>query len=164
MKNTKTVVYTIGHSNHSWERFIELMTPHKIELLVDVRSYPYSRFAPWSNREKLDAGLRQQGINYLWMGDGLGGMPRGPQKRTSDEAESNNDWYRTRLSDPDFQVAIAQVSNLALGNRLALMCSEGDPANCHRTMLLAPAFSSNDFEILHILPKSVGAAVQMPLD
>ena len=163
MNTIKNVIYTIGHSNHSWERFIQLLTPHKIELLIDVRSYPYSRFAPWSNRENFGTGLSKQGIDYLWMGDELGGMPRGPQRQDRLNAKSADDWYRTRSKDPGFLAAIAEVCHLALGKRLVLMCSEGDPARCHRTMLLAPSLSSKNVEILHILPKSVGSAIREPL-
>ncbi len=163
MDTPKTAIFTIGHSNHTWERFLELLTPHRIELLVDVRSYPRSRFAPWSNREKLDAGLRTQGIEYRWMGNQLGGMPRGPGRSTDLERISVDEWYRTRSEAPDFLAAIAEVSQMAMKKRLVLMCSEGDPERCHRTLLLAPMISNLDFELLHILPNPVGTAVRMDL-
>lgn len=163
MDTPKTAIFTIGHSNHTWERFIELLTPHRIELLVDVRSYPRSRFAPWSNREKLDAGLRTQGIEYQWMGNHLGGMPPRPDQRADLGSISVDEWYRTRSKAPDFLAAIAEVSRMAMGKRLVLMCSEGHPERCHRTLLLAPMISNVDFEVLHILPKPAGGAVRMAL-
>ena len=163
MSNAATTIYTIGHSNHTWERFVDLLKPHQIELLVDVRAYPFSRFAPWSNREKLSSGLIDKGIEYLWMGERLGGMKRGPRRTSNLNAKSVEEWYRTRTTEPDFLAAIAEVSQLATQKRLALMCSEGEPARCHRTMLLAPAFPKPEFDILHILPKSKGAAIPMSL-
>ncbi len=164
MEPNITRIYTIGHSNHPWERFVELLIPHGIELLVDVRSNPYSRFAPWSNRRRLDAALAEQGIEYLWKGDELGGMPRGRHGRGASNPKITDDWYRTRSRDPKFRSAIDEVSRLAVGKRLVLMCSEGDPTRCHRTMLIAPAFSKGEFEILHILPKPIGTLVSLPLD
>ena len=68
-------VYTIGHSNHSWDTFKELLTANGIELLVDVRSRPVSRFAPFSNKRVFPALLETVGIEYHFMGDSIGGRP-----------------------------------------------------------------------------------------
>jgi uncharacterized protein (DUF488 family) len=68
-------VWTIGHSNHPLDRFVELVAGERIEFLVDVRSFPYSRFAPHFNREELDAAMSARGIRYLFLGDALGGRP-----------------------------------------------------------------------------------------
>ena len=152
-------IYTIGHSNHAWERFQELIRPHGIEVLVDVRSYPRSRFAPWSNREKLEAELPKIDIEYRWMGDALGGYPRGPRKSRTNPVKSIDDWYEERAKSMDFKDGIESVSRLAKEKRIVVMCSEGDPANCHRSLLLTPAFQRVDIEVLHILPKEPGVAL-----
>ncbi len=72
-----TTVYTIGHSNHETEAFVELLRQHGIELLIDVRSSPYSRYVPQANRETLARALQAAGIAYGWLGDRLGGKPGG---------------------------------------------------------------------------------------
>ncbi len=152
-------IYTIGHSNHTWERFQELMHPHNIEVLLDVRSYPRSRFAPWSNREKLEAELPKIGVEYRWMGDALGGYPRGPRNSRINPVKSIDDWYEERSQSVDFQDGIGSVSRLATGKRIVVMCSEGDPANCHRSLLLTSAFQRVGIEVLHILPKELGVVL-----
>ena len=154
MKKDPTIVYTIGHSNHTWERFLDLICPHQIDLLVDVRSYPRSRFAPWSNRKRLQQNLSQFDIDYLWQGDTLGGKPRGPKPQTTADEMTDDDWYQTRRSATDFLAAVAVISRAAEAKRLAVLCSEGDPTRCHRKLLLEPAFQSQDVEIRHIDPKS----------
>ena len=150
MSDIPPVIYTIGHSNHTWERFLELIRPHRIDLLIDVRANPRSRFAPWSNRVRLEQQLARCGINYLWRGDSLGGMPRGPKTPETVDAMSVDEWYRSRRSATDFSAAIADVSLAAAGNRMVLMCSEGDPTRCHRALLLEPALRMQGLDIRHI--------------
>ena len=138
MKQKVPAIYTIGHSNHTWERFAQLLTPYEIDLLVDVRSYPRSRFAPWSNRDRFEASLSRIGVDYLWIGDSLGGMPRGPKTPKYPKLPTVDEWYEQRATQPDFLAAVSEVSRLAIGKRLTLMCSEGDASRCHRSLLLAP--------------------------
>ncbi len=70
------MIYTIGHSNHPAERFIELLRQHEIGALADVRSMPFSRFNPQFNRERLAASLREAGIQYTFLGQELGARPK----------------------------------------------------------------------------------------
>ena len=166
MNKILPIIYTIGHSNHTWERFAELLAPYEINLLVDVRSHPRSRFAPWSNHNRIECNLARIGVEYLWKGDSLGGMPRGPNKPIDFEPRFVDEWYEQRAREPDFQDAIVEVSRLARGKRLAVMCSEGDASQCHRMLLLAPKFIREDCELMHINPKGFGASAQllMPQD
>ena len=154
MDEKPKIVYTIGHSNHAWESFEKLLQSHNIELIVDVRSYPRSRFAPWSNRERMPHVLSKAGIDYCWMGDSLGGMPRGPYASRERENKSADDWHRERALAPDFVSGIEDVCSQLDGKRLAVMCSEGVPTNCHRTSLLTPAFQANGIKVRHIDPKT----------
>ena len=154
MSNIPPVIYTIGHSNHTWERFLELIRPHRIDLLVDVRANPRSRFAPWSNRARIGQHLARFGIDYLWKGDALGGIPRGPKSTGIMNGVSVDEWYQSRRTGTAFLTAIADVSLAAAGNRMVLMCSEGDPARCHRALLLEPALRMQGADIRHIDPKT----------
>jgi len=137
---------TVGHSNHELERLIALLTTHQVTALADVRSRPRSGFSPQFNAEPLAASLRRQGIRYVPMGDQLGGQP-----------EDRSLWREGR---PDF-AAMSQTSQLhqglerletgiARGERICLMCSEEDPAICHRHRLLYPLIAARGIEVMHI--------------
>ena len=71
-------IYTIGHSNHEWRDFLVLLHQYGIEMLVDVRSAPYSRYSPQFNRELLAPSLEAEGIGYAFAGEYLGGRPKDP--------------------------------------------------------------------------------------
>jgi uncharacterized protein (DUF488 family) len=74
-------IFTIGHSNHSSEEFLQLLQQHSVACLVDIRSQPYSRYNPQFNRETLAAALRSAGIRYSDFGATLGGRPDDPRLR-----------------------------------------------------------------------------------
>src|SRR5512139_2752128 len=118
---TVITIYTIGHSNHEPDAFLALLRQHGIELLVDVRSNPYSRYVPQANRETLARFVESAGIAYRWLGDRLGGKPTGGPV----------DYDELRTS-PSFQRGIVDLLTLATHHRTAIMCSEGDHRQCHR--------------------------------
>ena len=66
------LLYTIGHSNHELSTLVNLVKRHQVAVIADVRSSPYSRFNPQFNREALSAALKDQGMDYLFMGRELG--------------------------------------------------------------------------------------------
>ncbi|MFN2289699.1 MAG: DUF488 family protein [Anaerolineae bacterium] len=134
-------IYTVGHSNHPRDAFVALLHEHRIELVVDVRSSPYSRYVPHANRETLARTLEHDGIAYRWMGDRLGGKPRGEVA----------DYDELRAS-PSFQEGIRQLLDLAQGQRTAIMCAEGDHRQCHRYKLITPALLAHHLTVLHIQP------------
>jgi uncharacterized protein (DUF488 family) len=137
----RITLYTIGHSNHEADQFVALLRQHDIELVVDVRSSPYSRYVPQANREALIRTLEAANIGYRWMGDRLGGKPGG---RVAD--------YDELRSSSSFQQGIADLSALAAERRTAIMCSEGDHYQCHRHKLITPALLDRDVHVLHIQP------------
>jgi uncharacterized protein (DUF488 family) len=134
-------VYTIGHSNHQTETFIELLRRHGIEQVVDVRSSPYSRYVPQANREALSRALKAAGIAYSWLGDRLGGKPGGVQA----------DYDELRAS-PAFQQGIDHLISLAAERRTAIMCAEGDHRQCHRYKLITPALLDQAVSVRHVQP------------
>lgn len=142
------IIHTLGHSNHPWQSFVNLLRTWNIETLVDVRSRPHSRF-PWFNQIAMEAALPAEGLVYVWMGDRLGGRPT--ERALLDEAGSPD--YAAMAASATFQKGIADLESLATPEtRLALMCSEGDPARCHREYLIAPALRELGYEVAHILP------------
>ena len=141
-----TDIYTIGHSNHTWETFSPLLIGNEIELLVDVRSRPVSRFAPFSNRSKFPGLLESIGIDYEFMGGPLGGRPTDATMYDCNGKPN----YRKMGSSHEFQDAIDHLLGMASRRRTVILCSEGDPAQCHRRLLLGPPLEEVGCKLIHI--------------
>ena len=141
------VVYTIGHSNHSLEQFLELLKQHDIQAVIDVRSYPYSRWVPHFNRETLKKALEARGIRYLFMGNLLGGRPQG-QEFYNQKGEV---LYKNLAKAPFFKKGLAEVLKLAPSVKLVLMCSEENPHSCHRFLLIGKELLKKGVRVLNIL-------------
>ena len=145
--SSSTVLGTIGHSNHDLGSFIGLLGQEGIEFVVDVRSYPYSRHAAHFNREDLQAALRSHTIRYLFLGGELGGRPSRPEHY---DAEGHA-LYGPMAREPSFERALARVLEGAKKHRIALVCSEGDPRDCHRRLLVGKVLTERGAELRHIL-------------
>jgi uncharacterized protein (DUF488 family) len=145
------VIWTIGHSNHTFEHFAKLLQAEGIEVVVDVRSYPYSRIAPHFNREELEETLRGVGARYLYFGEELGGRP----SREADYDEDGHARYDRMAEQPGFQGAIQRLSSGAREHRVALLCSEGQPGECHRRLLVGKVLADHGMALRHILPNGV---------
>lgn len=141
-------VWTVGHSNHEFDAFAHLVAEEQIEFLIDVRSFPYSRFAPQFNREELQGALGQHGIRYLFLGEELGGRPTS-ESHYDDEGHA---LYGPMSQEPAFRAAVERVLDGARAHRLALVCSEGDPHDCHRRLLVGRVLTERGAELRHILP------------
>lgn len=126
------VVYTIGHSTHSIDRLIELLSMHAITAVADVRSSPFSRFKPHFNRVSLQTSLKKAGIRYVFLGRELGGRPA--DRACYVGGTVNYDLVaRTEL----FQAGISRVAEGVRRHRIALLCTEEDPLACHRALLVS---------------------------
>lgn len=141
------VLWTVGHSNHSFETFLGLIAGEQIQFVVDVRSYPYSRHAPQFNREDMEGSLRREGIGYLFLGEELGGRPT----REDQYDEDGHALYDRMAAEPAFQAAIERLVEGASHYRLALVCSEADPQHCHRRLLVGKVLTDRGVELRHIL-------------
>jgi len=139
-------IWTLGHSRHSIERFIELARRHGISLIADVRGQPFSRFNPQFNRERFRTALAAAGIDYAWHGQSLSGRPTEPFLRT---AGGEVDWDAVRAW-PAFKAEIGTVYAGAGSHATAVVCAEEDPLRCHRRFLVSPALQDMGAEILHI--------------
>ncbi len=133
-----TRLYTIGHSNHSWDRFVRLLEDNGIMTLVDVRTAPYSRYNPQFNKENLESALAQHGIQYVYAGKYLGGRPADPACYKSRMLPTvNADYlhevdYHEIMKRPWFVQAVHRLLELANEQTTVIMCSEENPAKCHR--------------------------------
>jgi uncharacterized protein (DUF488 family) len=139
-------VFTVGHSNHPFDRLVVLLRSHDLDLVVDVRSRPYSCFAPQFNREALMASLPNEGIAYIFLGRELGGRPDGERYYDEDGHVLYGRVADSRL----FHEGIAQLEEGMGRYRLALMCSEEDPTECHRRLLVTRVLSDRGAKVLHL--------------
>ncbi len=145
-RNTSTIL-TIGHSNHTMEIFLELLTRHRVTALADVRSAPYSRFNPHFNREQFTQELEASGIKYVYLGRELGG-------RSDDKScyEHGRVRYDRLARTPSFHDGLKRVVRGAEEYRVALMCAEKEPLHCHRTLLIGHKLDERGVDVAHILP------------
>jgi len=139
-------VLTVGHSTHSIEIFLTLLTRHGVTALADVRSTPYSRTNPQFNRETLERHVKEHAINYVFLGAELGA-------RSNDlTCYDHGRVQYARLAQTDlFRAGIDRVIRGANEFRIALMCAEKEPLDCHRTILVARALVDLDVTVQHIL-------------
>ena len=142
---TQLEVLTIGHSNHTIERFIELLRQHQVTALADVRSAPYSQMRSQFNREALALALKQEGIAYSFLGKELGGRP-------ADKTcyENGRVQYQRVAATPIFRSGVERILAGVQSYRIALMCAEREPLECHRALLVAPELEKAGVAVLHV--------------
>ncbi len=138
-------IYTIGHSNHSARRFIDLLQGAGIDCVADVRSTPFSRRNPQFSQKALTASLKDAGIAYWFLGDALGARPKDP-----DCWENGKVSYARIAASAALQEAIHALIGESHAKRIALMCAEKEPLDCHRTILVGRALAQRDAELAHI--------------
>lgn len=141
-------IYTIGHSSHPPDYFLELLQAHQIDSIVDVRSVPASKFNPQYNQKPLSALLQRNGIRYLHFPKEFGARQTDPE--VLDET-GTVDFHKVRQSDA-FHAGIRRLENgLEHGHRIALLCSEAEPLDCHRFVMVAAHLAHMGYTVLHIL-------------
>ena len=138
-------IFTIGYGGRKTIEFLELLARYQIELLVDVRTLPYSRYYADFRKEALPRKLNENGIAYEWL-ESLGGRPDDADCFVDDKLNASRceerDWY---------QGGIARLKALARDQRVAIMCSEKDPANCHRSYVVGATLAKDaNFAVAHI--------------
>lgn len=139
-------IWTIGHSNHPLEKFLDLVEQHQINLLVDVRSHPYSRYASQFNKEAIQPALQARAVEYLFLGDLLGGRAEGPQFYD----QQGYVLYDRLAQSPEFQQGLERLLGEVGTSRAALMCGEEDPTGCHRRLLIGRVLRDRGLSVMHI--------------
>jgi uncharacterized protein (DUF488 family) len=138
-------LYTVGHSNHPFDAFVGLLVPHGIELVVDVRSQPHSRFNPQYNRERLASGLAGVGVEYWFLGAELGARAADSACYVGDRAD-----YELIARTPAFLHGVDRTAGEVMRRNVALLCAERDPLDCHRAILVCPALAARGIAARHI--------------
>ena len=146
MSASPQVVYTVGHSTQPYESFLGLLRRHGIEVVADVRSVPESRWSPQFSRDVLKPALRAAGIRYVFMGDELGA-------RSPDPAcyEGKKVVFSRLAAKESFHRGIERVIEGAAQFKVALMCAEKEPTDCHRTILVSRCLAERGVTVRHIL-------------
>jgi uncharacterized protein (DUF488 family) len=140
------VIFTIGHSNHSIERFLDLLREHGVTTIADVRSTPASRFNPQYNRKALEKSLASAGMAYEFLGAELGARTQDP-----DCHENGRVSYRRLAATDTFRSGLERLMSIGDDQRVAIMCAEHEPLDCHRTILVGHALAHRGVHIVHIL-------------
>ena len=137
------LIYTLGTSTHSREEFIELLSSYSVAAVVDVRRFPSSRFEHF-RREKLTSYLSEAGIDYVYMGEELGGYRRGG--------------YQNFTATFEFQTGLKRLEEIAQKGMVAIICAERFPWRCHRRFI-ALELEKHGWQVNHIIDKrkSLGA-------
>ena len=139
-------LYSIGHSNQSLDGFLILLKAHDVNCVIDVRSVPASTYSPQFNQESLKYFLKSHGVQYLHFGDEFGA------RRTDCLNESEQVDFEKAVETPLFQKGVERVmKGLEKGFRIAFMCSEADPLECHRFSLVSRYFYDQGLDVQHIL-------------
>ncbi|MBK1865792.1 DUF488 family protein [Aestuariivirga sp. YIM B02566] len=139
-------VLTIGHSTLSYEEFLGLLRQASVTAIADVRSAPFSRHFPHFNRDWLRSELRLDQIAYVFLGEELGGRPKGG--KFFDNGIAN---YERMAETEVFADGLKRIVDGAKKYRIALMCSEHDPLDCHRCLLVGRALHERGVVVRHIL-------------
>ncbi len=162
-------LYTIGHSNYSADRLLDLLAQHHIQLVVDVRSAPYSRYVPHFNKREIEHWLPNAGVDYRYAGEYLGGRPQDEAVYKGDPPDEGDLRREAYLKQVDYlklmQTDHYQKGLLHLlavltesGQNIAMMCAEADPRHCHRHHLITRSLIDRthritelELQVAHIL-------------
>lgn len=140
-------LYTIGYGAREIPDFIGVLQVNNVAFLIDVRSKPYSRYKPDFSKQSLEGHLQAANIRYVYMGDTLGGMPDDPDCYD----ESGKVAYEKVAQKGFYQEGIGRLRDAWQQQlRVAIMCSEGKPENCHRTKLISKTLLAQNIPVVHI--------------
>lgn len=144
--SSSTAIYTVGHSTQTIENFLDLLKRNGVTAIADVRSSPFSRHNPQFNKDTLSDDLKKHGIAYVFVGKELGARSRDPACYTGGRVR-----YDRLAQTSMFKAGIDRVLSGAQNYRVALMCAEKEPLDCHRTLLVSRALERLGVSIVHIL-------------
>lgn len=140
------ILYTIGHSNHSQESFLQLLQLFHVDCVVDVRSLPVSNYNPQFNKDALDFFLQGNGIAYVFLGHEFGA------RRLDCLDEKGQVDFEKAVDTALFQQGVSRISQILNDyHHVTLMCSEANPLVCHRFALVARYFNAHGIKVSHIL-------------
>jgi len=135
MKKHSIPIFTIGHSNRTLDEFLHILQKYGVELIVDVRRFPTSKWE-WFKKENLREELNKRSISYEYLGDLLGGFRKGG--------------YGKHMKTQEFKKGLKRVKEFARNHRVAIMCSEKIVFKCHRRFIARP-LQRRGIRVVHIV-------------
>ncbi|WP_158213723.1 DUF488 family protein [Sphingopyxis witflariensis] len=142
-------ILSVGHSSQSYSAFAMLLKNEGVTAIADVRSSPFSKHYPQYNRTQLKAALAEDKISYVFLGRELGGRPNHPHLYTHGIAD-----YEKMARTSSFETGLQRLERGAERFRIAMMCSEHDPLDCHRCLLVGRALTERGHVVRHIVQAS----------
>jgi uncharacterized protein (DUF488 family) len=140
------MIFTVGHSNHSLERFLQLIAGAQVTAIADVRSRPHSRWASQFNKQPLGTALGENDVAYVFLGKELGGRPEDPALLKNGKPD-----YDAMSRTEPFRAGIERIIEGGKTHRVALLCAERDPLDCHRFLLIGRHLAARGLPVAHIL-------------
>jgi uncharacterized protein (DUF488 family) len=141
-----TEICTVGHSRHEISALLDLLRQHQIEVVADVRSHPSSRYNPQFNRNSLRSSLLAAKIEYVFLGQELGGRPPEPEFYDA----GGHVLYGAVAKSERFGAGLERLLTGAGTYRVAILCSEENPENCHRHLLVGRVLAGRGIAVHHI--------------
>jgi uncharacterized protein (DUF488 family) len=142
----KSTIYTIGHGNKTTEELIKELNSFNIKVLIDIRSKPYSKYSPHFNKFEIENNLKINNIQYVYLGEQLGGLPTDLTCYTNGKV----DYEKVRIKDFFIEGLQRLISANEKEIKVAIMCSESNPSECHRTKLIGEELRKNEIIVNHI--------------
>lgn len=143
----KYPIYSIGHGNRTAETFFNLLKKYDINFLIDVRTNPFARFNPDFSRAKLELICKDYSVTYLFLGDSLGGKPK---NRACYDAGGHVLYDEVMKTEPFIQSANRLITAYNKNLRVACMCSELKPCECHRSKMIGRYLDNKNVAVQHI--------------
>jgi uncharacterized protein (DUF488 family) len=144
----RPIIYTVGHSTHQLDYFLELLKEYGVTCLIDVRSVAASSYNPQYNKEPLTNFLKRNGIQYLHFAEEFGARHNDPDLL---DDEGKVDFEKVRKSWA-FKNGVERIwQGLDKGFTISLMCSESEPFDCHRFSMVSIALDKDGFDVKHIM-------------
>lgn len=141
-------IYTMGHSNYSFEEFLKRLDMHHIDTVVDIRGTPYSKYNIQYNKERLAYALKDRGYTYIYMGKEFAAK----RQNSSLYNEEGYADFEKVVYDADFLHGIERLKKgCKKGYRIVLLGAKQDPTECHRFVLVGRALVKNGFQVHHLL-------------
>jgi uncharacterized protein (DUF488 family) len=136
---------TVGHSTHAIEHVLALLTRHGVTAVADVRSVPASRFTPQFNRDAFKRSLADHGIKYVFLGQELGARSDDRSCYVNGQVQ-----YERLARTVPFGEGIERLLKGAATERIAVLCAEQEPLDCHRTVLVSRVLADRGASVAHI--------------
>lgn len=154
----ETTIYSIGHGNKKIEDFLEELKSFEIQFLLDIRSKPFSKWNPQFNQNELKFKLEEKEIKYVWVGDTLGGLPKDRScydynGKVVYDIIKEKDFFKEGLK----RLTTANEKEI----RIAIMCSESKPEECHRSKLIGQELLKKKISLKHIISDKLVKSQEM---